>query len=324
MPFDDVELDEALPVLEVDSSGKQFREALRLATPEMTMRTAFRVDLERHLSELVNRSPAHQRRRWGLALPGRRMLPFGLALVAVFALALGVFESLQGASPVGARELLRRADTASSLVPPGKVRHIVYSYTGARTFTQERWYANGQSHLLMRLQDGLSDQVVIMGNDAVWRYSLHDDQIYEFADASSVIEDLGPAPFRLDALAGDQSARVIGHGSLDRRAATIVQIDHPLSFQGPPSTATLNAPASETQEIWIDSQNYQLLQMRRTLRDSSGRVTQEIDFKVAVNELRGYSQFPVGFFSFTPPPGAKIIREPTAAVPVSPMALPSP
>jgi hypothetical protein len=95
-------------------------------------------------------------------LSGRRARSLRLALAAVLVFAFGAAAPLRGAPSVSAGELLRRSDAVSTLVPAGKVRHIVYGYSGARTFTQERWYANGQTHLLMRLEDGLSGQVVVL------------------------------------------------------------------------------------------------------------------------------------------------------------------
>jgi outer membrane lipoprotein-sorting protein len=152
-----------------------------------------------------------------------------------------------------------------------------------------------------------------MANNGVWRFSPNDDQIYEFPDSPSLVANLSPTPFRWEALASARRARIIGHGKLGGRATTIVQIDEPFSLQAQPSQVVVGAPASETLKIWIDTQNYQLLQMDRILRDVAGRVDEEIDFTVIVNEVEDVSQFPPGFFSYTPPPGAEVLHPSNAS-----------
>ena len=135
-----LDVDAALATLEESVLVAELRrELMRAATPEV-MRSAFPRELHDRLQQRMLQ-PAHRGYR-------RLLLPIGLRRLALVAAALAVLSvgatldwphALQPAAPVSAAAILRKAVAADVLVPPGKVRHVVRSFTTTASgeFTQE-------------------------------------------------------------------------------------------------------------------------------------------------------------------------------------------
>jgi hypothetical protein len=207
-----------------------------------------------------------------------------------------------------------------AFLPPGKVRHMIY--TGTYTYTtggiqdapateqhrEEFWLVAGESHPLMR------GKVTTPITAETW---LEEDAYYEYEpEKSNEVRkrqyDLGylsavlPDPEIITKTLKQPNARLVGDGILDGRPVVIIVIDY---SEPTPPAGVQKSHTTNTVTYWIDRRTNQILQV--VLEDGGpqgGSYRQRTVNRIALDELIDRSKLPADFFEFKLPPGATLVE----------------
>lgn len=261
-------------------------------------------------------------------------MPEGAILLTSFASVTPTALALPTASPVTSSN-----DSVANFVPPGKVRHLVVTErtespaTGVKEASQDLWFANGDSHLLMRYKlnkefgpsipvpgigymEGIRPAEIWVTNDAVYSHSVDGsgaapraNVVLKYAYDPRLIEVYGPRADAVDALLkADPDARILGDARLGDypvvRLESYKQIGQQTEGAG---------PSDLTRSYWIDANTGQYRLMRTVQRYSSpGSVSNTevstVTVAIELDEVLDADQLQPGYFDFQLPQGATLIE----------------
>lgn len=310
--------DDQLPRFEDDIWENGPERAIRQAVVQGPHRFAFGDELEQRLRVLIDTKAGISQHETPMAAAasragGRgtrhriRLSLAGLAGAAV--VILGVLAlSERSATPTTAQQILRRADGAASVVPDGKVRHIIRQYTTSQTlppgaifhpapdytptYTQEMWLKKGTTHTLMRNQGGPGNPMnpmAIVGENTIWRV-FPGGAVHESPYDPSIEQSIMPTH-----LPQGKDVHILGHSVLNGRR--VIEIEE----SG--DTTAISKDLQTTVTLWIDEQTYQTLQSHTTtVQDfaGAGQATMEIAWTITTDELLDTAQVPSDLFTLTP------------------------
>lgn len=264
-------------------------------------------------------------------------LPEGAVLL------MSVASATPAATPTAvATSVASTNDPVAGFVPPGKVRHLVVtersestdSSRGGNTqeASQEIWFANGDSHLLMRYKlnndfgpyvpvpgigymSGLRPTDIWVTDDAVYSHSADGSKVapvanvvLKYAYDPALIEEMyGPRRDAINALLkADPDARVLGNTQLDNHPVVWLESNRKLGEGG--------AGESElTRSYWIDTVTGQHRRTQTVHRYQSATAVSEtevstVTVSIDLDEVLDASQLQPGYFDFQLPQGATLIE----------------
>ena len=88
----------------------------------------------------------------------------------------------------------------------------------------------------------------------------------------------------------------------------VVQVVYPEAANGTPSNLPPGMPTTDTLTFSIDSSTYVVRRVDEQERDAQGRTTGRSTLQVRTYQVMPEAQAPAGIFSYTPPPGARVMH----------------
>jgi hypothetical protein len=259
-------------------------------------------------------------RRGGLRLS---LVGAGVGLAMVALLVVSVFLSGGGSATPSTEELMRE------FVPPGKVRHLVIEHTYSSTslldpgvtfqpsgvVTQNVWLTNGPSHLLMYTtfttnNPETSTPAMWVTNDAVYdykagstttvlKYPYNPDYAARYTPDTKIITSWLELP----------NSSIVGYSTLQGRPVVEIATTAEKPATIPTPDRKLKTHAAQDDQVWLDTQTYQMVKLHRVTTQVQGAFSGRVDtqvYNLIVDELQDASDFPPDFFEFKLPEGAGV------------------
>jgi outer membrane lipoprotein-sorting protein len=238
-------------------------------------------------------------RKQALSTPRMRRfrVNMAMAMVALLAVAGIAFVFIAGIPT----QLASPQPSDTTFLPPGKVRHMIYTGTiirdgGAQPVENHReefWVTKENDHVLMRTKVTVPDSIMTwLDNDAYYEYDLEKgNQVKKYPYDEKYLAAVIPDPDILTKTLKLTNARLVGDDVFDGRPVVVVTVDR---------------GAGGTAKYWIDRQTNQLRQVEGVISSSPSGPTERYVNKIALDELINRNELPADFFEFKLPPGATL------------------